>query len=445
MSSDHKNKVDIINNISRLKKYLYENKIEKIKNMNRRTTPRSQRKYRTLNNSNIYKTFSIKTDNDLYIIKEKENENNKLRNRISELEKEIKRQKEDFKNQILILNENNENSKNETNEKIIISKLKRKINILSDENISLLIEIKKLKNKIMNLKKDKQYLIEQITDLNKSLNNKIKQKLNENEDDLMSLKSQIIELKNKNNRLLKKNYLQKEIIKDLKGEIFDIHQKTSLLCKDSSIIENNEYQNDIEDAHKKNYLSMKNLNDYKNKYYIGKINNRINTENSKYNNPFYKTKNGMYINNSKKENMTNRVKLNLNNDISYVIDGLVNSYNKRKNKTPKYNNKSFNEKNKFNKLLLMKKSKEKIVKDNNEYILNFKMNSNKNNLYKNNNQKNNYNYHYYRTNEKFNNINSYDNGNEEDIKTRNAKLNNNVSNNKSMLSSYIDEDNYNFI
>ena len=78
----------------------------------------------------------------------------------------------------------------------------------------------------MELKKDKQYLIEQIADLNKSLNNKIKPKLNENEDDLMSLKNQILELKKKNDELKKETNLQKKTIKDLKDEIDEIHQKT---------------------------------------------------------------------------------------------------------------------------------------------------------------------------------------------------------------------------
>ena len=422
--------------------------ISQMKNIKNRTAPGSQRKFRTLNiNSNIIESFPIKTDNVLYKIKEKENKNDKLKNKISELENEIKRQKDEFQIEILILKEENENikaknkeySKNKNNDKNMISKLKRKINILSDENITLLNEIKSLRNKIMNLKKDKQYLIEQIADLNKSLNNKIKPKLNENEDNLMKLKNQIIELKNKNNKLLKENDLQKEIIKDLKGEIHDIHHKTSILCKNDSLINKLESENDIKNiSYSKNYISMKNLNNYNKKYYLVKGNKRINTENTKNNNPFYKTKNGnMYINNNQQENMTHRTKLN--KDVSYIIDDLVNFYNRRKNKTPKNISASFNvNNNKFNKFLLMKKNKENKNKNNKEYIMNFKMEYNKKHLYKNNNKNENYILPYYKSNEKFDNIKKYEDENE-DIKTRNQKLNNNIINNKSLLSSYIDE------
>ena len=470
MSSHHKS--HNILNISQIKKQLdiynpYNS--EKINSINNRTAPGSYKKYNTINNinSNSYTKFPNYTEINFHknVIKDKEKENNKLKIKITELEKEIKKQKIKYKNQILSLREENKkykiknheipinNINKDINNKLYeeIKKLKKKINLLSDENICLLTDKKNLKNKIMELKKDKQYLIEQISDLNQSLNNKIKPKLNENENNLMSLKNQILELKNQNDRLIKENNNQKEIIQNLKEEIYDIHQKTSLLCKDTPPLKNIKYEDSKTDNyHMKNILSMKNLRNYnKNpKYGINlNINNpnkkgslynlekddiRLNTEYITKNNnvnPFYKSKNiNSYNYIGCKSNK------NYDDNIGSIIDSFLNKNKKRENKTPKYN--------KLNKFSLLNKNDESYNKENNEYYTNIKNNPN---YFIINNKNGNYNYPYYMRVENYNNnIKEYDKYDKyEEIKSEISKTNN-LFYNKSLLSDYIDEDNYNY-
>ena len=104
-----------------------------------------------------------------------------------------------------------------------IKQLKEKIKILTDENIILLNDKKNLNIKVMNLQKDKQLLIERLTDLDKLLNNKIKIKLNQNEDNLTGLQNQIYELKNVNDNLKIQNNIQQNIINELKKQIIQNH------------------------------------------------------------------------------------------------------------------------------------------------------------------------------------------------------------------------------
>ena len=441
--------------ISQIKKYLDKYNPcskEKCISANNRTAPLSCRDFHP-------------SKKNYYLKENEEKEIQKLKMKISELEKDFKKQKMKYKNQIILLKEkymlkNNEiptNNENNENKNTLILKeeiknLKKKINYLSDENIVLLTDKKNLKNKIMNLKKDKIFLIQQINDLNLQLNKEIKPKLNENEDNLMDLKSQIMQLKAQNNKLINENNLQKSIIKDLKKEILDIHQKTSLLCKDNSILEdlNLNKKNQI----KNNYISMRNLNDYKckNKYeiYINddnrkeNINKRINTENNfKYSHPFYKNKNNdsnYYLN----ENGGDKQKVNINNktddnNISIFIDNVLNIYKKEKSKTPRYNMTSYN--NKKNKPLLLKKNKKM------NYIESNKENNNtnntdyiKNNLNQNYYKKSKYYYPYYTSYGKFN-MKKCENELEE--KKIGNYIINNISYNKTLLSDYIEED-YNF-
>ena len=173
-----------------------------------------------------------------------------------------------------------------------------------------------------------------------------------------------------------------------------------------------------------------------------KNNVRINTENNiKYNNsnPFYKNKN--------KNNGSNYyLRTNHNNheserDINLMIDNLINTYKKGKKKTPLYNKTSYNmnynkKHNKLNKLFLTN-NKEIDFEDNN---------NNKENCNYNNFNKNNKNYYYNYNNiinlKKYNNINKF--GDEfEDIKIKNSNLYD-FSYTKSILSDYIEEDNFNF-
>ena len=326
---------------------------------------------------------------------------------------------------------------------------KKKINLLSDDNISLLTEIKNLKYKIMDLKKDKQYLIEQITELNMTLNNKIKPKLNENEDSLMFLKNKIIELKNKNRKLIKENNLQKEIIKDLKNEISDIHQKTSILCKDSLHLRNynTNIKNKKNNSGVKAYLSMRNLQKHHNNInYMININEkndldkdniiRINTENNLFNdNPFFKNKN-VLKNNYTRYNFKN----NENNNISSLLDNIINLCKKEKNETKKYYKTSYDMKysKRINKLI--KKNKNLNLYENNKE--NYNYNEINKYSYKNNLNKYNENAQYFcaysKSNGKIINKNKFEDE-DGDIKCENLKINNISSFNKSLLSDYIEE------
>ena len=443
------NESDILN-ISKIKKYLEKsnpNNKEKSQmsttnNNKNKSSPKSCQKYNTLNNFS-----NLKEKNDL------EKENIELKKKITALEKEYKKQKMKYKNQLVLLKEefNNKNhdinSNDENNILVKMKDYKKKINLLSDENISLLTEIKNLKYNIMNLKKDKQYLIDQITELNMALNYKIKPKLNENEDSLMSLKNQIIELKNKNSNLIKENNLQKEIIKDLKDEIYDIHQKTSILCKDK--IHKGNYNTNIRKQKKKcrvrPYLSMKNLkkriDDMNFNYRINKEdenglykenNIRINTENNLiYDNPFYRSKNN-------NKYMRHNYKNTDNDNISSLIDNIINVYQRDNNQTHKYNQISYDMKYLHkNKKLLMKKNKKINLDENNKENYNYNENnkySHRNNFNKN---RNNFN-PYYKSSGKVINANKFEDEYEY-IKNENSKIN--LSSYKSLLSEYIDEDN----
>ena len=441
---DNDNENDILN-ISQIKKNIEKfnpnikekSQISSSNKNKNKSSPKSYRKYNTLNNiSNLIEKNNI------------EKENIELKKKIEELEKENKKQKMKYKNQIKLLkeefcNKNHDiNSYDENNMVVKMKEYKKKINLLSDENISLLTEIKNLKKNIMNLKKDKQYLIEQITELNMALNYKIKPKLNENEDSLMYLKNQIIKLKNKNNNLTKENNLQKEIIKDLKDEIYDIHQKTSILCKNNSHTGN--YNTNIKNKNKnkkcsvKPYLSMKNLkkkiddidfnyrinNDDENSLY--KENNlRINTENNLVcNNPFYRSKNNY---NYKRSN---------NDNISSIINNIINAYKTENNKAQKYKKTSYNMKYDYkNKKLLINTNRKTNLDENN------KENYNYNEINKYNykdNKKIRYIYPYYKSSGKIINTNKL----EDDYEcTKNEKSKINISSYKSLLSEYIDEDN----
>ncbi len=288
-------------------------------------------------------------------------------------------------------NENNENKENfQNNDKNIIlklnekiEKLKKKINILSDENINLLNEKKMMKNEIMNLQKDRQYLIEHISELNKILNNRIKPKLNENENYLMNLKNQIIEFKNKNNVLIKNNILQNEIIKDLKEELSDIYYKTTSICKNNNYnykIKKQNYANS-----NKKYLSMQNI---KKNNRFEKMNSNEIKKSKKYNFQF-ETKNdtnvGTEYNNSFSENKAqsyynNLYKKNKNNNIGYILNDLFNSPYQSNNIINKnyntLNNKTYNytKNNKFNikeKSILSNNSGKNYNRINNSYQNNY--------------------------------------------------------------------------
>ena len=473
-------------NISKMKKDLEKynpyNK-EKIIFISNRTNPNSYRKYKT-----IYDEYNSKKEIDITektininllkkIIKEKEKENKEFKVRIIELEKELKKQREKYKNKIILLkSEAKKKSKFKSNEIPInnisninndnniifnlnqkIQKYKNKINTLSDENLNLLNEKKNMKNKILSLIKDKQFLIEQIAELNKSLNNKIKPKLNENENDLINLNNQIMEVKNKNNILIKENISQKEIINDLKEELSDIYHKTSLICKNNYILQNSIYNNFVKnnfytEENSKKYISMKSLKgnnknnfyEFKNKlnsankkdqqYNKIKQRNRINTDIGIQNNhPFYKIKDPLSYNKGLSKKNTDN-----NNNISNIIDNLLNTNQKENNNVRKYNSNTANNKT-FNTQQDLNKNKELYINVKKNYNI-INTSTNKNILsHRKNNKSNLHNFPYSSIfTQKFKNINKLEN--EEDINFEITKRDE-ISSNKSFLSDYIYEDN----
>lgn len=115
-----------------------------------------------------------------------------------------------------------------------INKLKEKIKKITDENLTLLNDKKNLNIKVMSLQKDKQLLIEQLTDFDKVLNNKIKIKLNQNEDNLTGLQNQIYELKSMNDNLKIQNNIQQNIINELKKQII----QNNIKINENKIYEN---------------------------------------------------------------------------------------------------------------------------------------------------------------------------------------------------------------
>lgn len=459
--------------ISQIKKYFDKNnpyKKEKellYKNKSNPSSIKKEKKIKNVSNSlrNLVNVTDINLNNNCFNLTKKDKENNKLKIKISQLEKEFKKQKIELNNQIISLREENknfqmkaqnffknyeipiiDNSNKEKNNIILnlneeIKRLKKKINILSDENIDLLNDKKGLKNQNMNLQKDKQFLIEQITELNKALNNKIKPKLNENEVNLMSLKNQIIELKNKNNELIKENITQKEIIYNLKEEIINLQKEkeNDLFYKEESI-KKEENINGIKNSKlfffKQNMKNKSIFNDIDlySEYDIN-FNNNNNLENdiilmeesTRYTDNIYRNKDSKsFIN----QNINNRLYLNnKNGEQNYNI----NKYKKRKHNILKFKNETtINNKKKYK---------------NNELNINNKENKenhNYNGLYKNlnniRNKKEECKYSYNMSCEKINNINMYMNYQykQNNFQKKNC-LKKNLSSNKSLLSDYIDE------
>ena len=226
-----------------------------------------------------------------------------------------------------MVTENKDNNKKSENKTVIklkekIEFLRKKINILSDENLKLLNEKKIMKNEIMSLRKDRQYLIEHIAELNKVLNNRIKPKLNENESYLMNLKSQITEFKNKNNILIKNNILQNDIIKNLKEELSDIYFKTTSLCKNNNNNKNIKKYNYSDNS--KKYLSMQNIKD----------NHNI------FNHTYDNTYDNVYDNNDDNNEIDKNKKYNLNlktNNNKSTVREYKNNFYKIKDSQPNYN------------------------------------------------------------------------------------------------------------
>jgi hypothetical protein len=454
-------------NISKIKEDLGKNNPynqQTIILINNRTNPTSFRQHKILGSeSNSKKINYIKNGKNINKkkIKEKENINKDLEFKILKLEKEFKKRKEKYKTKIKLLksdnknknneiylktenkenNKNNKNNENNENKTIIrlkekIEFLRKKINILSDENLKLLNEKKIMKNEIMSLRKDRQYLIEHITELNKVLNNRIKPKLNENESYLMNLKNQIIEFKNKNNTLIKDNILQNDIINDLKEELSDIYFKTTSLCKNNNNNYNIKKYNYSNNS--KKFLSMQNIKDnnntfnntydntydnnddneiQKNKKYLLNMNINNNTSTGReYKNSFYKIKDSQ-------PNYNHLYKKNKINNIRLILDDFSNVPNQNNNVITKNEN-TFNCKT-YNNI----KNYKYYLKDNKE----LSNNSEKNYNIINNNSQNNY--HFGNLTSKSKDINLINNK-YEPIDKKYAKKND--SSNISFLSDYID-------
>ena len=126
------------------------------------------------------------------------------------------------------------------------------------------------------------------------------------------------------------------------------------------------------------------------------------------------------------------------NNISIIIDNVLNIYKKVKSKTPRYNITSYNTKN--NKPILLKKDKKmSYIESNKENHNILNTDYDKNNLTQKYSKNNKYYYPYYTCYGKFNK--KY--GNESEDNEVGNRVINNISYNKTLLSDYIDED-YNF-
>ena len=163
---------------------------------------------------------------------------------------------------------------------------------------------------------------------------------------------------------------------------------------------------------------------------------RINTENNLFNdNPFFKNKN-VLKNNHTRYNFKN----NENNNISSLLDNIINLCKKEKNETKKYYKTSYDMKysKRINKLI--KKNKNLNLYENNKE--NYNYNEINKYSYKNNLNKYNENAQYFcaysKSNGKMINKNKFEDE-DGDIKCENLKINNISSFNKSLLSDYIEE------
>jgi hypothetical protein len=92
----------------------------------------------------------------------------------------------------------------------------------------------------MTLTKDKQFLVEQMNELNISLSNKIKPKLRQNEDYLLSLEKTIFILKKDNEILIQNDIKQKKLINNYKEE----NEKLKLAIEKINPLQNSNLNND---------------------------------------------------------------------------------------------------------------------------------------------------------------------------------------------------------
>ena len=313
-------------------------------------------------------------------------ENNLLKDKIIELDSDNKINKAEKERQILIIRDENsklqleiqrligqekisynnyqsdleEKEKNINNLKNVINNLKNNINTLkekikelSNENISLLNNIQNLNNEIMSLTSDKQFLIEQMNELNISLSNKIKPKLRQNEDYLLSLEKTIILLKKDNESLIQNDIKQKKIInnykeenKKLQLEIEKLNSIKNLNLK-NGIYAQNQYKTNINNNNNISNISLNESfceedNKYAHNYFTGNNNFSINNiNNSKIKRAFSER----FLNFANFSNIKSRNNYNYNyniikkNEIKNKIfnDDFENgSYENDKKRKPKY-------------------------------------------------------------------------------------------------------------
>ena len=199
-------------------------------------------------NSNINNNIKINSPQDIYFNNDNYSkiiiENNLLKEKLIQIESEKKTCKTETERQLLLIRDENSKlqleiqrliskekasynqyqgdikEKNDiiNNQKQEIKILKVKIKEISNENLSLLNNIQNQNNKIIGLTNDKQILIDEIAELNKSLNENIKPKLMKNEDYLISLEKQIVLLKKKNDALIQNDIQQKSKISIMEKE-----------------------------------------------------------------------------------------------------------------------------------------------------------------------------------------------------------------------------------
>ena len=237
-----------------------------------------------------------------------------------------------------------------------------KIVNLTRENMNLINDLNSLKIIIQKLSKDKNILIDEISELNKSLNNKIKPKLLKNEDYLLSLENQINILKKENDSLIENDIKQKEMIKNFKNKnkiskinnrkhnnnLFNITKSKSKSTENLFLNMNNSSMNTTKRSKVSKSKSKKNKNSISKNKSSQKNNNklekRINYSNNIKNNK--KLKKSLSQKNLKKgENiLKNKIdkknsgknkegkNLNKDNNISEILNRISDAIKKKNNK-----------------------------------------------------------------------------------------------------------------
>ena len=285
-------------------------------------------------------------------------ENNLLKEQLLKLDSENKLNKTKSERQILIIREENSKLQLEIQrligqERISYNKYENDLKEKDDTINTLQNSIATLKEKIKLLTNDKQFLIEEISELNKSLNNKIKPKLMKNEDYLLSLENQIELLKKDNDSLIENAKRQKNIINNMEKEN-KMLRETIDSYNTIQTIEDINIKNINNNKNIKKYISSKILNKKQNKS-ITKIKN-INGINNNINNMNNIKKRNYYNNNEIDNKMINQclseTKLNFvypeksldhynynykkkdkNNNIKINIRNISNGRNSIKNKS----------------------------------------------------------------------------------------------------------------